>query len=58
MQIKNLTITYGKQVVFEDVNLVIPDNVKVGIVGVNGAGKTTFFKIIMGFIIILIIITI
>lgn len=48
MQIKNLTITYGKQVVFEDVNLVIPDNVKVGIVGVNGAGKTTFFKIIMG----------
>jgi len=48
MQIKNLTITYGKQVVFEDINLVIPENTKVGIVGVNGAGKTTFFKIIMG----------
>lgn len=50
MQIKNLGITYGKQIIFENVNLVIPNDIKVGVVGVNGAGKTTFFKIIMGLI--------
>lgn len=49
MQIKNLTMSFGTQVLFENVNLNIPDNEKVGVVGVNGAGKTTFFKIVMGF---------
>lgn len=48
MQIKNLTMSFGTQVLFENVNLNIPKNEKVGVVGVNGAGKTTFFKIIMG----------
>lgn len=49
MQIKNLTMSFGTQILFEDVNLRIPENEKVGLVGVNGAGKTTLFKIIMGF---------
>lgn len=48
MQIKNLTMSFGTQVLFENVNLNIPENEKVGVVGVNGAGKTTFFKIVMG----------
>ena len=48
MQIKNLTMSFGTQVLFESVNLNIPETEKVGVVGVNGAGKTTFFKIIMG----------
>ena len=48
MQIKNLTMSFGTQVLFENINLNIPENEKVGVVGVNGAGKTTFFKIIMG----------
>lgn len=48
MQVKNLTMSFGTQVLFENVNLNIPENEKVGVVGVNGAGKTTFFKIIMG----------
>ena len=47
MYIKNLTLTYGIQTVFDDVSINIPVNEKVGIVGVNGAGKTTLFKIIM-----------
>ena len=47
MYIKNLTLTYGIQTVFDDVSINIPANEKVGIVGVNGAGKTTLFKIIM-----------
>lgn len=48
MQIKNLTISFGTQVLFENINLNIPENEKVGVVGVNGAGKTTFFKIVRG----------
>ncbi len=48
MQFKNLTMSFGTQAIFEDVNLNIPDNVKIGVVGVNGAGKTTLFKLLMG----------
>ncbi len=50
MEIKNLTLSFGIQDVFKDINLNIQENEKVGIVGVNGAGKTTFFKVILGFI--------
>lgn len=49
MQIKNLTMSFGTQVIFNDVSLNIPENEKIGVVGLNGAGKTTLFKIIMGF---------
>ncbi len=48
MQFKNLTMSFGAQTIFENVNLSIPDNVKIGVVGVNGAGKTTLFKLLMG----------
>lgn len=48
MQLKNLTMSFGTQELFDDINLHIGENEKVGIVGVNGAGKTTFFKIIKG----------
>lgn len=50
MQIKDLSLSFGVQDVFNDINLTIDSNEKVGIVGVNGAGKTTFFKVIMGMI--------
>lgn len=48
MQIKDLSLSFGVQDIFNDINLSIGSNEKVGIVGVNGAGKTTFFKVIMG----------
>ena len=48
MQIKNLSMSFGVQDVFRNANLNIPDNEKIGLVGVNGAGKTTLFKIMMG----------
>ena len=48
MRIKNLTMTYGNHTVFENVNMIINDGEHIGVVGMNGAGKTTFFKIIMG----------
>lgn len=48
MQFKDLTMSFGMQTIFENVNLNLPENEKIGIVGVNGAGKTTLFKLIMG----------
>lgn len=48
MQIINLMISFGTQVLFKDVNLHINNNEKIGVIGVNGAGKTTLFKIITG----------
>ena len=41
-------MSFGVQEIFDDVNLQIKDNEKVGIIGMNGAGKSTFFKLIMG----------
>lgn len=48
MTLKNLNMSFGLQEIFNDVNLQINDNEKIGIIGVNGAGKSTFFKLIMG----------
>ena len=48
MQIKNLSLSFGTQDIFRNVNLNIPSNEKIGLVGVNGAGKTTLFKIMKG----------
>ena len=47
MQIKNLSMSFGTQEIFHNVNLTIPDQDHIGVVGVNGAGKTTLFKLIM-----------
>ena len=48
MNIKDLTMSFGTQDIFDDINLQIKEKEKVGIIGVNGAGKSTFFKLIMG----------
>lgn len=48
MNIKNLSMSFGLQEIFNDVTIQIKDKEKVGIIGMNGAGKSTFFKLIMG----------
>ena len=48
MLIKNMNLSFGIQEIFKDVNINIPDDKKIGIVGVNGSGKTTLFKSILG----------
>ncbi|MCX7917180.1 MAG: ABC transporter ATP-binding protein [bacterium] len=45
-EIKNLNFSYGKNKVFEDLNIDIYGNEFIGIVGPNGGGKTTFLKLI------------
>ncbi|MFA5602367.1 MAG: ATP-binding cassette domain-containing protein [Bacilli bacterium] len=50
MRLKNLSMSFGIQELFKNINLYIVETEKIGIVGVNDAGKTTFLKIIMGII--------
>ena len=46
--INNLSLRYGKRVLFEDVNTRFTEGNCYGIIGANGAGKSTFMKIISG----------
>ncbi len=44
----NIALSYGKRVIFQDVNIkFIPGNCY-GLIGANGAGKSTFLKILAG----------
>ncbi|MCB9301267.1 MAG: energy-dependent translational throttle protein EttA [Lewinellaceae bacterium] len=48
IETKNITKGYGNRLLFENLNLSIPRNAIVGIIGPNGVGKSTLFRIIMG----------
>ena len=48
VDVQNLTLSFGENTLFSDVSFDIKDKEKVGFVGVNGAGKTSLFKIITG----------
>ena len=50
IEIKNLTHCYGKQIIYENLNLTVPQGRIFGLLGKNGAGKTTLIKILMGFL--------
>ncbi|WP_341792836.1 ATP-binding cassette domain-containing protein [Rickettsia endosymbiont of Ceutorhynchus obstrictus] len=45
--INNLAMSYGAKILFTDVNLHIKKGNRYGLVGANGAGKTTFFKVLL-----------
>lgn len=46
LECKNLTKTYGKSCAIDNINLEIPKGRIIGVFGINGAGKSTFFKLI------------
>ena len=46
LRINKLSHTYDEKVLFKDADLSINNGEHVGIVGLNGAGKTTFINII------------
>ncbi len=48
INVSNLSLRFGKRVLFEDVNLKFISGNCYGIIGANGAGKSTFLKIISG----------
>ena len=44
----NITLSYGKQVLFKNVNIKFTPGNCYGLIGANGAGKSTFLKILAG----------
>ena len=50
MFIENLSKSYSEKKLFDKVNLGIDVNDKIGLIGLNGTGKTTFIKIIAGIV--------
>jgi ATP-binding cassette, subfamily F, member 3 len=48
IQVANLSKSYGSQVLFKDISFQIGRGERVGLVGRNGHGKTTLFRMILG----------
>ncbi|WP_343531764.1 ATP-binding cassette domain-containing protein [Pedobacter sp.] len=48
ISVSNLSLRYGKRTLFEDVNLKFTHGNCYGVIGANGAGKSTFMKILSG----------
>ncbi len=45
---RNITLSYGKRVLFDEVNINFTKGNCYGVIGANGAGKSTFLKILSG----------
>lgn len=48
ISVKNVSLSYGKRVLFDEVNLNFTKGNCYGVIGANGAGKSTFLKILSG----------
>jgi len=48
IQVGNLSKAYGQQVIFDDIGFTVNAGERIGLVGRNGHGKTTLFKMILG----------
>ena len=48
LSINNLSVQFGKRILFDEVNTVFTNGNIYGVIGANGAGKSTFLKIISG----------
>ncbi|HLU90170.1 MAG TPA: ATP-binding cassette domain-containing protein [Cyclobacteriaceae bacterium] len=48
ISVDNLSLKFGKRTLFEDVNLKFTPGNCYGVIGANGAGKSTFLKILSG----------
>lgn len=48
LSVEHITKSYGEKLLFRDVTFGVEDGDKIGIIGVNGTGKSTFLKVIAG----------
>ncbi|MBE0556023.1 MAG: ATP-binding cassette domain-containing protein, partial [Proteobacteria bacterium] len=48
INVSNVTLAYGRRVLFKDVNIKFTPGNCYGIIGANGSGKSTFLKILSG----------
>ncbi|MDN8759635.1 ATP-binding cassette domain-containing protein, partial [Staphylococcus aureus] len=45
-KIEHLNKSYADKIIFDDLNLSISEHEKIGLVGINGTGKSTLLKVI------------
>ena len=48
LSVSNLSVQFGKRVLFDEVNITFTQGNCYGIIGANGAGKSTLLKILAG----------
>lgn len=48
IEAKHVRKCFGDRILYEDLNFNLPPNAIVGVIGPNGVGKTTLFRLIMG----------
>ncbi|GGC97213.1 putative ABC transporter ATP-binding protein YfmR [Thalassobacillus devorans] len=48
LQVENLTKTYGDKTLFDHISFTISQNQRIGLIGVNGTGKSTLLKVLAG----------
>lgn len=48
MRAEGLTSTYGEKTLFDDISFIINENDRIGLIGVNGSGKTSLLDVISG----------
>ena len=48
LSVSNLSIQFGKRILFDEVNVTFTTGNCYGIIGANGAGKSTFLKALSG----------
>ncbi len=50
LEMKNLSASYGAEIVLNDVDFKVFENDFIGVIGPNGGGKTTLLKVILGLV--------
>lgn len=48
IRVKDVSVSFGSRILFEGVNLSFDEGNRYGLIGANGAGKSTFMKILVG----------
>ena len=48
IEVKNATLRYGKKTALNEVSITVPQGRVVGLLGHNGAGKTSLMKALVG----------
>jgi ABC transport system ATP-binding/permease protein len=48
VELKNVSLNFTEKAFFKDINLIVSPQTRLGLIGSNGAGKSTFIKLIVG----------